>query len=420
MPVRIEMVPTSIQGLFDMHLEQIAVRSGYKSGAHYIALGLDGVMYDYTLTFDSDHLIHESPSFGGLTPGWRLWDLVLQNQALVYFLDVLPRSNGVQLPMTGVVLAAGDCMERSEEARTSMTHGAVRATAPSTLPLTTEDVQTNSAQMRVTATLQGGKPPDAARESWRRSAGIHPFVSGAEDASSASSGGSSNSTGGSVSAPSEPVTPLMSTIPTNIKPERAARPSRTTKQQPKQATSRQRARSVPSSSRAASASRNTKVGTGGGVMVSLTYADLPQVGDSVFGCAKSKYRPTNVVALYQNFVEVASLAPITASSIVVKSGTAFNVIMPPLDDRVTSVRVLAVGEIRGKQSTSTKYRAVIVQRKTLGATVWGELETVDAVAIPDEAHCEVRTHTRPRTNTVPPYAHTRTCIHPGNSMLTPV
>jgi hypothetical protein len=133
-------------------------------------------------------------------------------------------------------------------------------------------------------------------------------------------------------------------------------------------------------------------------MVHVAYAGLPQVGEVLFeGLGRqSKYRKTPVIALYCNFVELKALQPTDTSDtapIRVENGTAFNVILPPLDDRVVNVRVLAVGEIRGKQETSTKYRAAVVQRKGASNTFWGEMETLDATALPDAAHCEVRTHT---------------------------
>ena len=87
-------------------------------------------------------------------------------------------------------------------------------------------------------------------------------------------------------------------------------------------------------------------------------------------------------------------------------GTHFNMILPPaknctmLDDRVINVRVHAVGEIRGKEEA---YHAAVLQRKLFSVCKWGVLETLDASAFPDEAHCQVRTHTRSRIHTIAPY-----------------
>lgn len=134
------------------------------------------------------------------------------------------------------------------------------------------------------------------------------------------------------------------------------------------------------------------------MLVPVAYAGLPQVGDTLFTSPQSKFEPTAVISLCHNFVELAFLA--ASEFIFMQSGTAFNIILPPLDDRVTNVRVLAVGEIRGKMGASTKYRAAIVQRKPDGTKTWGELETLDAIAFPDEAHCEVHTCTHSPTHTI--------------------
>jgi len=91
-----------------------------------------------------------------------------------------------------------------------------------------------------------------------------------------------------------------------------------------------------------------------------------------------------------------------------RGGTRFNMILPPpknwngmkLDDRVINVRVLAVGEIRGKEEA---YHVAVVQRKLATVCSWGVLETLDASAFPDEAHCQVRTHTRSRMHTIAPH-----------------
>jgi hypothetical protein len=114
------------------------------------------------------------------------------------------------------------------------------------------------------------------------------------------------------------------------------------------------------------------------VLISTAYAGLPLVGEAYF--TGTKFRTATVLALYQNFVELDALQPADASEttpIPVKSGTTFNIVLPPLDDRVTSVRVLAVGEIRGRVETSTRYRAAIVQRKFVDTSSWGALETID-------------------------------------------
>jgi hypothetical protein len=142
-------------------------------------------------------------------------------------------------------------------------------------------------------------------------------------------------------------------------------------------------------------------------MVHVAYAGLPKVGDVLFEGlgGQCKYVKTRVTSLYSNFVELKALQPTdqsAAAPIRVERGTAFNIILSPLDDRVLNVRVLAVGEIRGKQEGSTKYRAAVVQRRCGFDTVWGPLETLDAAALPDLAHCEVhRTQTltdaQPRT-----------------------
>jgi hypothetical protein len=180
-------------------------------------------------------------------------------------------------------------------------------------------------------------------------------------------------------------------VPTTIKKEPLPAPATTRpKKQTKRASSRRPAKKAvsPAPERAGS----------GGVMVHVAYADLPQVGEVLFDNLgrQSKYQKTPVIALCCNFVELKALQPTDTSDeapIRVENGTAFNVILPPLDDRVVNVRVLAVGEIRGKQEASTKYRAAIIQRKSASATSWGNLETLNAADLPDAAHCEVRTHT---------------------------
>jgi hypothetical protein len=67
--MHVQIAPKEIQDLFDLQLQQIAARCGYKTGEHYIAVALGGVMYDYTLNFDSAHIIHAQPSFDGVVPG---------------------------------------------------------------------------------------------------------------------------------------------------------------------------------------------------------------------------------------------------------------------------------------------------------------------------------------------------------------
>ena len=123
----------------------------------------------------------------------------------------------------------------------------------------------------------------------------------------------------------------------------------------------------------------------------------------IFTDARSKFGRSTVIAVYRNFVEVDTLVPVDESktaAILVKSGTTFDIVLPPMDDRAIRVRVLAVGEIRGKTEASTKYRGAVVQRKLTTDSSWGVLETLDASALPDSAHCEVRMHTRPRMHAI--------------------
>ena len=339
--LRILVAPKDMQALFDLQLQQIAMRCGYKTAENYIAVALGGVVYDFTLTFHSGHIIHEHGFTTGL-PGWQVWDLELKNHALVYYLG-MPRPSGTQLPMTGVVQGPGDCMGRTGEARIRVFNGAILSTPPSTDPN----------QMRIVATMQGGLPPIEVKPALRPSS-----------SSSATYAGESTMHGSTAKSPSTAKSQSTLTtsstsssgnsnsVPAIIKQEPL--PATTTtrpKQQPKRASSRR-----PTKKAASSASERSE---SGGVMVHVAYAYLPQVGEVLYqGLGRqSKFRQTKVRSLYFNFVELDALQPTDtsdAAAIRVQNGTAFNVILPPLDDRVINVRVLAVGEIRGKQEASTK------------------------------------------------------------------
>ena len=77
--------------------------------------------------------------------------------------------------------------------------------------------------------------------------------------------------------------------------------------------------------------------------------------------------------------------------------------IPPLDDRVLQVLVVTVGDLWGRIGSGTKYRVSVIRRKFAEAKEWGQLETLDCGAFPDEAHCEVTaTH-----------AQTHNTCHPG-------
>jgi hypothetical protein len=327
MPV--EFAPAAIQELFDTQLEQIARRCGYKDSAHYIHVELGGVLYNYTLTFHSAHVIHARPAFDGDEPGWNVWDLMLQNQALMYFGDVLPRPNGVKLPMTAVVQVAGDCLGRTGEARTCDASGAVGPYASCALPVVSkEEALTNTEwgqQMRIVATLQGGMPPVKTKPPRSRpQTGINPSIA-------MTAHNSSSSTSTTADAPG-PILESFNNIP--IKREPVPKP----KANPKKRASRSSTRGTapkPSSPATATSASSTSAGKkGGGVLV--LYARLPRVGDEAFAHNKSKFSPAKVLALYNNFVEVDTLGPTKTtktSPITVKSGSHFQIVLPPMDDR---------------------------------------------------------------------------------------
>jgi hypothetical protein len=379
--LRILVAPKDIQDLFDLQLQQIAIRCGYKTAENYLTLALGGVMYDFTLTFHSGHTIHARPGFTTGLLGWQVWDLELNAHALVYYLEEA-RPSGTQLPMTGVVQGPGDCMGRTEEARIRVSNGAILPNPPSA----------DTKQMRIVATMQGGLPPIKVKPALRPSSSSSATYTG--EGSIHGGPGTSPSTAKSQStltSSSPSTSSSSSSVPVLVKLEPLPAPTAAgPKKQPKRASSRRPTKKAASST--------SDQGESGGVMVQVAYGGLPQVGETLFhGLGRqSKYQPTKVRSLYFNFVEVDALQPTDSSdaaAIRVQNGTAFNVKLPPLDDRVINVRVLAVGEIRGKQESSTKYRAAILQRKCAFDTSWGPLETLDASALPDEAHCEVRTHT---------------------------
>jgi hypothetical protein len=161
-------------------------------------------------------------------------------------------------------------------------------------------------------------------------------------------------------------------------------------------------------------------------MVAVAYAGLPEIGEILYEVGqrrRGKYGQAKVLSLYCNFVVLDTLSTTdntSTAAIHVKNGTMFSVFLPPLDDRVTKVRVVAVGEIRGKQETSTKYRAAVVQRKFETDAAWGPLETLDAGGLPDAAHCQVHTHKRSRMRNSAPHSArlcALLCVHAGRHVI---
>ena len=238
------------------------------------------------------------------------------------------------------------------EARVCMSHGVLREVPIKKLP-TAEDIDADpdwGLNMRIVATLRGGELTLAEDKEW---CGHH-----------ASDFGIPN--------------PYKKQAPTKA----------AAKREPVPQVPRASKRTKVSTSTAASA----KPIKGVGAVVRAEYAKLPRVGEFINLSSNTQWKQTKVIALHNNFVVTEELA--RKDCISMRCGTQFKVRIPPLDDNVTVVSVLLVGEIHAGQATH-KYRAAVFRRKIEGAKKWGEIEVLDGSAFPSPLNCEVsaRTHT---------------------------
>ena len=358
--MHVAVAPPLIQELFNLNLRQIALRTGYKDAAHYVKEGLDGVVYHYTLNFMGGHTIVHTDEPKNDGPGWWIWNLVLQISGLLYFLDHWERANGVQLPMSAVWQETGDCVGFSGDARIYMGHGVLREMGTLRLPGTKEELGDDPSwrqRARMVSTIRGGLLPPEREKQWDKHHEVH---YGLVESPLPKKG-----------APRK--TKKVAKMKIKVEAPRAS---------PRLANVTTTTTTPTTSSSAASAP------TISGALVPASQAHLPQIG-AVLNVTNQTYGTCTVLGVCSNFVVTNVVSP--RKAITLQAGTQFKVRLLPLDDRVTVVDVLLVGEIYAGNAGS-KYRAAVVKCKR-GNGGWGGLETLEATAFPIASHCEVVTHT---------------------------
>jgi hypothetical protein len=351
--------PKLIQELFDRQLAQIAKRQGYKDAQHYIDTALEGVLYHFTLNFMAAHTLTHGDEYNFDGPGLWTWNLILQIRGLFYFLDAWARADGVQLGLWGVQLQRGDCTGFSGTARNFLQHGVLRTLPIHKLPKTKQEMEADPSyktQVRIVATIRGGLLSEADKNNFDNH-----FATKV------------NNEGNEGQQQVAPVSPAQkkAVSPAQKKPSKK-------KSTPKK---RPGTRKAGAETRVAVSASTT--------LVSAQYAHLPEVGSILNSKSNSKFGAVTVLGVHANFLLTDKVAG--RDVIVMREGIIVRMKIPPLDDRVQLMLVVAAGEIWGRAGTSTRYRVVVMRRKNEGEKTWGPLETLDAGAFPDEAHCQVTT-----------------------------
>jgi len=343
--MHVEEAPPEIQDIFDQQLAGIAKRLGYDSPDHYHKVGLQGLLYHYTINFMAGHSVEHGDEWMRDGPGFFIFNLALQIAGLFYLLDMLMRASGVKMPMSAVWQEPGDCVGFSGNARIFMLHGVLRAMDIKRLPRTKEEMKNDPlwrGRLRVVGTLRGGPIPLPAQKDW--------YDHLAED----------------YGIPN-PFTVPERAQKTTIKKEAAGKRASTRLAAPtlKKPTTSAAIKSPPTTSTTkASPRRSTGAKANlvdGGVLVSSQYAHLPRIGTTININANVTYGACKVLGLFQNLVVTDRVA--LHKAVVVQSGMLLRMHIPPLDDTVTEISVLAVGEIWGPSANSTKYRAAVIRRK---------------------------------------------------------
>jgi hypothetical protein len=359
MPV--PMAPPCIQELFDDLLALIAKRTGHTSPVEYIAEVLDGVVYHFTLNFLAGHSVEHGDQFGGAAPGKWILNTALQQAGLFYVLDHKTREDGTRLPPSGVWQEEGDCVGFSGEARTYMLHGVLREMPIKPLPASAADMLADPAwrqTIRIVGTVRGGDPSVEEQKAW--------YIHHGADLNL-----------------SDPFKVLP-------KPESAKAPG---KQPPVKPEGGKKKGAPRTSSRLAASTpapcTSLIVMDAGGV-VPADFAHLPKMGDVLNDGYNSTFATCTVVGLLQNFVLTNVMGH--KSTMILEAGMKFKIRLPPLDDTVTEVLILAVGEVCTKKSNGHKYRAAVLRRKVVDAKDWGPCEMLEARGFPTKLNCEVKTH----------------------------
>ena len=95
--------PSEVQEIFDTMQTRIALRGGHGTAKDYITKVLGGVVYHFTLNYMGGHTIDHNDSIITDGPGQWIFNLSLQGDGLVYFVDDEKRTpDGVKLDMHAV------------------------------------------------------------------------------------------------------------------------------------------------------------------------------------------------------------------------------------------------------------------------------------------------------------------------------
>ena len=132
--------------------------------------------------------------------------------------------------------------------------------------------------------------------------------------------------------------------------------------------------------------------------------------------ANSVWASATVSRVTNNFVHIGEHARAAGKkaegSVTVRAGMLVDIVVPPLDDKVTTLQIVAVGII---YAASCKYRAVVCRRRTDPKKKYGPLETLNMASFPTRACCNVsdppttQTTTPMHTLKAPP-SHTRDTV----------
>jgi hypothetical protein len=398
-------------------LGQLAARGGWKDPAEYVAGQFGGVVYDFTLNFLGGHTVNHCDEPNADGPGMWIFNLALQGGGLLFFKqdEARPDESWYDAPAAAVMHREGDCIGFTDDARLLMHHAVLKDLPFKQLPTVATimasgsqamDMKGNCADIRVLASIRGGLvSPKAAGRWWdqfgktypKSAKPVHPFT---------------NTHARTHTHVHTHTRQIHMHTPTHSLPTQGPAPAapRRSKRTPSTPTTPVRKSKRGAASKAAKGGGDSGAGGAGGTggvidlsggaggaatpttstaLVPADMATMPRIGDVID--TKGKYGIMQVIAVTNNFAHMASFtraATSTSDALHLQPGMRVRMRMPPLDDTPTEMCILSIGIIHaGKRH---KYYAIIFRQRRVGASAWGDLQTLNAGAFPPSSHYMVR------------------------------
>jgi hypothetical protein len=169
--------PRDIQEIFDIMLQQLAARGGWKSSAEYVAGAFGGVVYDFTLNYLGGHTVNHSDEPNADGPGMWIFNLALMGNGLLFFKqdEMRPDGSWPDMPAAAVYHREGDCIGFTDDARLLMHHAVIKQLPFKELPSISTlvcagdsamSMSANYENMRVLASIRGGLVGPKAMGDW--------------------------------------------------------------------------------------------------------------------------------------------------------------------------------------------------------------------------------------------------------------